>query len=235
MANGETISGGLHFTMILLVLVFIGATILLGAKARHENRLTFISKSVGYGILALWMTYNVYYLSPANFRWDTSLPLHVCDLLGVIAAVALITRDPTARALLYFCALGLALQAVVTPIGNQSPATLRFWLYWSLHACILAASAYDIIIREFRPQGKDLRIALIADFAYATVIVPLNVITGWNYGYLGNDKPDVSTAVDFLGPWPARIGFILLAVVGIQLVMYAPWGAKRFFVKIKCT
>jgi len=106
----------------------------------------------------------------------------------------------TARALLYFCALGLAVQAVITPTGNQSPETIRFWLYWLLHACILAASVYDITIGGFRPQGKDLRTTLIADFAYAAVIVPLNAITGWNYGYLGNDKPDVSTAVDLFGP-----------------------------------
>jgi len=227
MTQNVPISSALHLAMILLVLTLIGVTLLLGASARRKGRTESASKILGYGVLALWVGYNVYYFTPTVFRWDTSLPLHVCDLLGVIAALALIWRNSTARALLYFCALALAIQAIITPTGNQSPASLRFWLYWLLHACILAASIYDIAIVGFRPQLKDLRTALIADIAYVAVIVPLNIATGWNYGYLGNAKPDVATAVDLFGPWPARIVFMLLAVAGIQLLMYVPWGVRQ--------
>jgi hypothetical integral membrane protein (TIGR02206 family) len=169
--------------MVLFVLGLVAATLLYGSKSKGDEERARRSRSLGMYILALCLAYNAYYFLPSNFRWDTSLPLHVCDLLGLVAAFALIKSTRTARALLYFCALGLASQAIITPTGNQDVATARFWLYWLLHGGILSASLYDILVRKFRPTATDLRLALALDALYVVVIVPLDLLTGWTNSF----------------------------------------------------
>jgi hypothetical integral membrane protein (TIGR02206 family) len=145
----------------------------------------------------------------------------------VISAVALITSNRSARALLYFCALPLAGQALLTPTGDQNPLTARFWLYWLLHASIILASLADLLIRRFHPKPSDLLTALTWDAGYLAVVVPVNILAGWNYGYLGDAKPDVVTGVDLFGPWPGRIALMAAAVACIQTAMYLPWWIWR--------
>lgn len=187
----------------------------------------FKSRNVAIAVFCLWIVYNIYYFIPAHFRWDTSLPLHVCDLLGAVAPIALISNFRWARAFLYFCGIALASQAVITPVGNQDPSTLRFWLYWTLHAAILAASVYDIYVRRYRPQFADFALIVVMDIVYAVVIIPMDIVTGWNYGYLGNHRPEVHTAVDFFGTWPARIGPMIAVVIVAQALFYLPWALIR--------
>ncbi len=174
-------------------------------------------------MLATWIAYNVYYFHPAIFDWKVSLPLHVCDLLGLVSAAALATNSRTARAILYFCAIPLAGQALVTPSGNQDPNTLRFWLYWLLHGGIIAFSIFDMAARHFQPTWADLRRVLILDVFYALIVTPANMAFNWNYGYLGNSLPASNSILDFLGPWPQRILVVLILVGTLQFLMFVPW------------
>lgn len=213
--------------MVLLSLSIVMVAQYWGYKSKKAETLQRTSKRIGIGMLLLWLIYNAYYFYPSNFRWETSLPFHVCDLLGPIAAIALFSSYRLPRAVLYFCGLTLAGQALLTPTGNQDPATLRFWLYWLLHAGIISVFLFDLTIRAYRPSFIDLRQVLYFDLAYAVLISPLNIAFNWNYGYLGNSKPDVPTIVDFLGPWPERILAMLLLAGLVQAAMYLPWMVVR--------
>ena len=177
----------------------------------------------GFSMSVIWIIYNAYYFHPSNFEWRTSLPLHVCDLLGPISSIALITSNKNARALLYFCAIPFAAQAIITPTGNQDPNTLRFWLYWLLHAGIISSSIFDLTLRGYRPTQKDFVRVLFVDTLYVVMITPFNILFDWNYGYLGASKPDTPTDLDLLGPWPERIGVMLLVAALLQCLMYLPW------------
>lgn len=208
--------------MVLLTIFLTGATTIAGLYFRKINKLREISHFLGWGLFALWMIYNAYYFLPSTFDWKVSLPLHVCDLLAPVASLALITENRTARAVLYFSALTMAGQAIYTPTGNQDPTTTRFWLYWFLHAGIISAFVFDLLARRFRPTTRDFSTVLLLTLIYAALIVPLNVAFEWNYGYLGNSKPDAPTALDVLGPWPQRIATLLLLAAALELVMYLP-------------
>jgi hypothetical integral membrane protein (TIGR02206 family) len=217
----------LHVQMILFVVLVILGIVALGVWGRRADRVPGTSKVVGAAVLGVWLLYNVYYFHPAIFRWDTSLPLHVCDMLGLLSAIALIVPKRFARAVLYFTAIPLAGQAILTPAGNQDPATLRFWLYWTLHAGILGASVYDLVIRRYVPAIRDYVAVLCVDVVYVLVIVPIDILFGWNYGYLGDAKPDAPTAIDVLGPWPQRVFLIFFIVIIIQAIMLIPWRVVR--------
>ena len=218
-----TMSFSLYFMMILFTLSVIFIAQFFGFWAREKGHLLTYNRGLGTVIMVLWLLYNAYYFSPSIFSWSVSLPIHVCDILGPISALALLINNSKFRALLYFCAIPLAGQAIITPTGNQDPFILRFWFYWLLHAGILAISIYDLTVRKYKPKLKDLFWVIIFDFVYIILVVPLNIIFGWNYGYLGNSKPDVTTAIDFLGPWPERVLLMLIIVILFQFVFYLPW------------
>jgi hypothetical integral membrane protein (TIGR02206 family) len=223
MTTHAPISAALHLEMVVFVCAVVVAVVALGTWAKRRGRLAGLSKTLGTIMIGVTVVYNTYYFLPSNFRWDTSLPLHVCDILGLIAAVALIVPRRMMHAVLYFTAIPLAGQAILTPTGNQEPGILRFWLYWILHAGIIATSVYDLIVRNYRPALRDYALILLLDLAYILFITPINVLFGWNYGYLGDAKPDRITAIDFLGPWPQRIIVLLFLVAVVQAIMIVPW------------
>jgi hypothetical integral membrane protein (TIGR02206 family) len=177
----------------------------------------------GFSLLCLWIVYNIYYFLPANFRLDVSLPLHACDILALIAALAMIKQNRKTSAMLYFCALPLAGQAIITPIGNQDPMTFRFWMFWLIHIGIISSSIYDFVVRKYRPVFKDFLFVVVCAFIYVAIIFPVNIIFDWNYGYIGNQMPDSTTILDALGQWPQRLIWMFAIIFAVQFMMYLPW------------
>lgn len=217
----------LHLAMIILVTAIVTSISFLGIRAKRAGYLKQFSTWFGITLFCLWIIYNIYYFLPNNFRIDVSLPFHVCDILSVIAAVAMIKSSRRASALLYFCALALAGQAIITPIGNQNPMIFRFWLFWLLHAGIISASIYDLVVRKYRPIFNDFLFVIVCAFIYVIIILPINIIFGWNYGYIGNQTPDTTTIIDALGTWPLRLIWLFAIVFFVQFIMYLPWKLFR--------
>lgn len=56
-----------------------------------------------------------YQFTPDDFDLATSLPIQLCDLATMAAAIALWTRSPVAAAFTYYVGLTLTIQGVVTP------------------------------------------------------------------------------------------------------------------------
>lgn len=213
----------LHLAMIIFVIILVVSISIIGFRAKSHGYLNQFSTWFGLSLLCLWLVYNTYYLLPGNFRLDVSLPLHVCDILAIIAATALLNPNRKTSALLYFCALLMAGQAIITPIGNQNPLCFRFWLFWLLHAGIISASIYDLLVRKYRPIFKDYLFVIGCDIIYVIVILPLDILFDWNYGYIGNQTPDTATLINLLGIWPQRLLWMFVIVFITQLIIYLPW------------
>lgn len=217
----------LHLSMLLFVIVLVASISVAGVRIARTGHLQRFSKGFGIALLGLWTTYNIYYFLPENFSPDTSLPLHVCDFMAIVASISLIKPGKRTSALLYFCALVLTSQAIITPTGNQDPTTFRFWLFWLLHAGIISASIYDLVVRKYRPVFNDFLFVTGCDLLYVALILPLDIIFRWNYGFIGNLKPDTPTLIDSLGPWPQRLIWMIALVVTVQFIMYIPWKLYR--------
>lgn len=217
----------LHISMVLFVIALAVIISLVGVRIKRTGHLQLFSRGFGVSLLGLWITYNIYYFLPDNFSFDTSLPLHVCDFMAIIASISLIRPSRKTSALLYFCALALTSQAIITPTGNQDPMTFRFWLFWFLHGGIISAAIYDLIVRSYRPIFKDYLFIIGCDLLYVAIILPLDVIFEWNYGFIGNIKPDTPTIIDALGPWPQRVVWMVCLVFIVQLIMYLPWKLQK--------
>ncbi|MEI7657768.1 MAG: TIGR02206 family membrane protein [Phycisphaerae bacterium] len=173
------------------------------------------------GIIVVQAANAIFFATHQPFDWAVALPLQVCDIVGWVAAWSLATDRRLPRTILVFAGLLLCGQAFVTPTLSEGPATLRFWLFFATHLQVVASAFYEVIIRGYTPSLRDAAAAWGVLFAYAMLMVPLNLATGWNYGYVGPGRPGAFTAIDVLGPWPFRLLVMGVILAGGELGLVA--------------
>lgn len=198
-----------------------------GVQRRGRPQLFRLEKRIATVYLLLWIASRGWWLLPVSFDPGRSLPIHICDIVALLTPLALIWRKRELIALLYFWGIGFSLQGLLTPdlqLGLQNPL---FWLFWLDHATIVGAAIYMVIVHRFRPTRRDYRWAVRAGLVYLACVFPINAMFGFNYGYLGNSRPSQPSLIDWLGPWPWRVGLMVaLAWLGMTLLL-APWEWMR--------
>jgi hypothetical integral membrane protein (TIGR02206 family) len=223
--------GGLHALALIVCLLLIAVPSLLGrALSKNsdnngdKNGEMDLRRILAALALLYWVVYNIWWnwhgLDPR-----TGLPLHICDLNGLIAPFALLSRQRWARATLYFWTAALTAQAFIQPALSAGPASLVFWAFWVGHTFIAACAVYDIAVLGFRPSWGDFGRALAASAIYIALVAPLDVWLNANYGFVGNpaDINEVPPFIAALGPWPQRaIILVALAPLGFFVVLL-PW------------
>lgn len=178
---------------------------------------------VAAGILALRLGVIGWNLLPARFALERSLPLQICDLAAACSALALLLERRWLLAIAYFWGLALSLQGLVQPDLAHGPATLAFWLFWLHHALIVGVAVYVVAVRGYRPSAADLRLAIAAGVAYVAVVLPVDLWLDANYGYLGRGRPAQRTLLDYLGPWPWRVGAMVALGAAVMTLLWLPW------------
>jgi hypothetical integral membrane protein (TIGR02206 family) len=162
-----------------------------------------------------------------------SLPLQLCDLAALVAAGAMITDWRPLRALLYFWGIGLSTQAFISPIIQAGPNSLRFWMFFVSHTMIVGSAIYDLIVRGYRPRGRDALLAMGVTAAYSLSMFLLDIYLSRavgvqiNYGFVGNTTPDNPTIMNKLGPWPLRVLILALIVIAGFTMLWAVWPLSR--------
>lgn len=217
-------------THLLVVVVFIALTTVLcivGRRLARRGAERPLSLALGWAGLAVVLAHQAFWMLPTNFTWSRSLPLHLCDVAGFVAPLALLLPRRWLRVTLYFWGLALSSQGFLTPVITEGPSTLIFWFFFTTHGVIVGYAIYDFVVRGFVPTWRDWRRCVTLTFLYIVVMFVLNLATGWNYAYVGRGSTSQTTAVDFLGPWPWRVPLICaLGVLGCALAM-APWEIRK--------
>jgi hypothetical integral membrane protein (TIGR02206 family) len=175
----------------------------------------------------LWIGVNGWQLLPGRFDPRYSYPFQLCDLVSLAVPLALLTSWRPLRSVLYFWGLALSTQGVLTPDLKEGPARLGFWAFWVIHGAIIGTALYDLAGRRFRPTWRDFRHAYLGSWAYFLLILPFDLVFGYNYGYVGRSLPDQPSLLDVLGPWPQRLVAIILLVSGAMILLLIPWEVRR--------
>lgn len=214
---------GLHAVALVVCAPLIAAPALLG-RALPKNGEMAVRGALIALALCYWVAYSIWWnwhgLDPR-----TGLPLHICDLNGLVAPLALLTGWRWVRATLYFWTMALTLQAFIQPALSAGPASPVFWAFWTAHSLIVACAVYDLAVLGFRPAWRDLGLAVAVSAIYVAFVAPLDVALGANYGFVGNpaDINEVPPFINALGPWPQR-AIILVALVPLGFVIVLlPW------------
>jgi hypothetical integral membrane protein (TIGR02206 family) len=205
----------------LVVVVLALATAGLVAAARRLDPAGRRRLRITMGLTALLVqaVHNGYWLL---FREGSGneLPLHICDLSGLIATAAFLWPYRPLRALLYFWGIGLSSLAFIIPVLTAGPASFEFWSFWMSHWVIVGGAIYMILAEGYRPTRRDMLLAVGVLVGYGLIMTPMNIACGTNYGYTGPDSPPTA----FAGPWPLpRLPLLVLAVVVLHAAVYLPW------------
>jgi hypothetical integral membrane protein (TIGR02206 family) len=129
--------------------------------------------------------------------------------------------------LAYFLGLALGSQAVFTPDLTTGPTTVSFWAFWLYHLFVVGAGIYVVAVQRFRPAWGDLRFALLFGLAYVAIVFTIDAIFDLNYGYMGRPMPSRPSLLDFLGPWPFRVVFMVLLASAVMTLLLLPWQVLR--------
>ena len=148
---------------------------------------------------------------------QSSLPLALCDVALVVAAVACLYPSWSLGVeLTYFWGLAGTLQAVLTPDLHVGFPSVEFVLFVVGHLGIVLAALYLVVGLRIVPRpGAAVRVFGIT-VAYAAVIGAFNWLTGSNYMYLAA-PPENPSLLSLLGPWP----WYLLSATGVAIVLFA--------------
>lgn len=213
----------MHGVVLVTFAVVTALVCALGRRWRGTGGLARAERAAGALMIVLWLAATAYWLVPANFRIEEALPIHMCDLTGLIAPLVLLTGRPALRALLYFWGLGLSIHGMLTPVLADGPAHPQFWLFWLTHSAIIGTAVYDLVVGGYRPDRRDWMLAIGWCAVWLLVVLGVNLSLDVNYGYVGSVTPERPTIIDQLGPWPGRVFIMIGAVLGLFTTMWLPW------------
>jgi hypothetical integral membrane protein (TIGR02206 family) len=217
-----------HWLILALFAVGLVLLPLWGRSHRGTGREVVVRRGWALVLGTVFLGMQVYYqLEPGPFRLGSSLPLELCDLAVVAAVVALWSRHDIASAFVYYVALTLSVQGVLTPSLGQSFPSVRFLGFWTLHLLVVWAAAYLTWGLGFRPRWRLYGIVCAITLVWVVVAYTLDRALGTDYGYLVH-KPASASLLDLLGPWPWYVGGAVVVVAGgWALVLTWPWYLLR--------
>ena len=212
-----------HLISIVFFVVLIIWTIYMAKSfKKKEKEKNFL---LGFSIIAIlfWLYMQVWYLLPENYDPFKSFPLHVCDLLLPIGIIGINIKNRWIKATTFYWSIGFATQAFITPTVYEGPNTMRYWLFWISHSIIIFNSVYLLIVHKYKGSYKDAIKASLSAIIYLIIILPINLLNDWNYGYVGNMPSEKPSIIDLLGPWPLRILWMFLIMVLLFMLITIPF------------
>jgi hypothetical integral membrane protein (TIGR02206 family) len=215
--------GLLHGISALALAAAIAAMSFAGRRLRASHAGRAYELTLSFLVVALWVGYQVYDALTTGFDIRSILPLQLCDISAIVAALVFAFPNRPLHTLAWFWGLGLSSQAVFTPDLVGGPETLGFWAFWLYHLFVIGAGVYVVAVRGFRPRWPDLRLALLAGIVYVVVVFTIDVTFDVNYGYLGRSNPGQPTILDLLGPWPLRVVYMMLLGALAMTLLWVPW------------
>jgi hypothetical integral membrane protein (TIGR02206 family) len=214
--------GASHLAVWGLFVMGVVLMVLLGRRVRGTERAVAVSRLFALSIPALLVPLQVVDLLPGNYDVHTTLPVQLCDLAWIAAAVALWTGHRVPVALVYYWGLLLTPQALLTPTLGVDFPDPRFLAFWGIHLMIVWAAVYLTWGLGLRPTWRGYASTVAITLVWLVSVFAFNELAGTNYGYV-NDKPGTATILDYLGPWPWYVAVEIALVAVVWALMTLPW------------
>ena len=155
---------------------------------------------------------------------DNMLPLHLCDVVGIISGIALLSKRQIFIELAWFWGMSGTLQALLTPTLNFDFPHPSYFRYFGLHSTIVIAAIYLVCGQRYYPRPGSVWRAWLLINVYLLVTTIVNYLLSSNYGYTC-EKPTAASLMDYLGPWPWYI--LSLELLALMLFLLLDWPFHR--------
>jgi hypothetical integral membrane protein (TIGR02206 family) len=184
------------------------------ARRRPGPWRKWVARVLGVLLFADLVSYVVVQTADGSWSAKTSLPLPLCDVGVLVAAVACIWSVPLLVELTYFWGLAGTLQAVAFPDLSSTFPHLVWFQYVAGHLGIVFAALFLVIGMGLKPgRGAIVRVFLIT-IGYSAFVGVVDWLSGANYMFL-RQPPSEWTLLKVLGPWP----WYLVSAAGVAVVL----------------
>jgi hypothetical integral membrane protein (TIGR02206 family) len=187
----------------------------------------WVARGIGIVLLADLVSYIAVQTADGTWSAKTSLPLPLCDVGVLVAAVSCLWNIPVLVELTYFWGLAGTLQAVAFPDLSSSFPSLVWFQYVAGHLGIVYAAVFLVVGLRIRPrQGAMVRVFLITA-VYTAFVGVVDWLSGANYMFL-RQPPSEWTLLKVLGPWP----WYVVSAAGVAVVLFTLldmpfWHSRR--------
>ena len=202
-----------------LGLLALTASLSVWAPRRHPGRwIVPAARTLALVIFAGWA--GEYVADVALGTWTTQydLPLQLTDAVSVLAILALWSRRVLLVELVYFLSLTASLQAVLTPDLAWSFPSVYYFTYFTYHIGAIVAACFLVLGCRIYPHPGAVWRVYAAALAFTAIAALGDVVTGGNYMYL-REKPEHSSLLNLMGPWPWYIAETLVLALVLLLAV----------------
>ena len=212
--------------------ITVGAAIVVcavttGAARRSPGRWAVVEARIVGTVLAVDAASYIVSSALAG-RWSpsTGLPLALCNVAVLVAALACWWPLPLLVELTWFWGLAGTLQAVITPDLNVGFPHLVFFQYLVGHLGIVFAAVFLVVGMRIVPRpGAVLRVFTLS-VAYTAVVGLIDALAGANYMFLAQ-PPGEWTVLRLMGPWPWYVLTASAVALGLFIVLDLPFRPGR--------
>jgi len=175
---------------------------------------------------AIWWLYAAVHHLPLA----VALPLQLCDLAPLVAALALWWRWPLAAEIAYFWGLAGSTQALLTPdLPDRFPSFL-FLQYIAEHGLTVVAALLLPIGLGLHPRPGALLRVTLATAGLVVIAGIADLLTGGDYMFLAR-PPASPTLLSLLGPWPWYLAGAAVVALVLVALLELPFRWQRRFPK----
>ncbi len=212
----------------LFVAVGLGGCIATCAAARKRpgRWAPIVARVVGLLLLVDAASYTVALAVAGSWSAHTSLPLSLCDVAVLVAAVACLWQVQLLVELTYFWGLAGTLQGVLTPDLSVNFPHLVFWQYVVGHLGVVFAALFLVVGLRITPGRYAVPRVFVVSAAYTALVGTVDALVGANYMFLRR-PPGEWTLLRLLGPWPWYVMSASLVALVLFTALDAPFWAGR--------
>jgi len=155
------------------------------------------------------------------------LPLHLSDIVVILAVVMLLSKSYRLFQFMYFAGLGSSIQAILTPnLGKFSFPHFQYFEFFVSHGGVVLACLFMVVAFNYRPTILSMWVTILIVNLYAACVFFLNKLLAANYLYIMK-KPRTASLLDYLGPWPWYLLSMELVMIVSFYILYSPFWIKR--------
>ncbi len=214
-----------HLSVLLVFVIITIVLIAVGLKSIDRTKL-WIGFSIALVAVGVMIFDLIWRLGTRTFNLLEDLPLFLCDVVVILLPLVIWNHNRMWLGILYFWAVGGTMQALITPDLEHGFPTFTFFRYFIMHAGIIVAVVYSIVVWKIRINRRDLLNAILYAQVYIVSIHLINLILGSNYSYTIR-KPDNTSILDLMGSWPWYILFGELVMIILFILLLLPFGFSR--------
>jgi hypothetical integral membrane protein (TIGR02206 family) len=205
--------------VIISILLLVSVSIFLNRNKLKDEKWRNTEIRVAITLIIMELTYHLWMFFNGSWNVSHAIPLELCSISLILTVVLLLTRKRLIYEILLFTALLGATQALFTPALNYDFPHFRFFHFFYTHLMIIWVPLYFTWAKGYRPTLW----SVLKLFIFLNVLMPIimlsNKLVDGNYMYLSH-KPESSSLLDVLGPYPWYILSLEGLLIGLSLIVW---------------